>query len=375
MADYGATVVRVESEHKLEVARGLQPFVGGVAGSESSGLFMNMNTGKLGLALDMAKADSREVILDLVRWADVLCESFSPRAMRAWGLGYETLREVNPNLIMVSSCLMGQSGPLAMFAGFGNLAAAISGFHNITGWPDRDPSGPFSAYTDYVAPRFTVPVIMAALEHRRRTGEGQYVDFSQAEAALHLLGPALLDYFRNGRVLGRNGNRDLRWAPHGIYPCQGEDVWVAIAIEDDTQWRALCAEAGFGPKWASLSTPERLARADELDELVSRWTAALDRDDLERRLQARRVPAHGVHNSPESWADPQLHHRGHFVTTDHAVHGPVTVEGTRWLFSRTPPTSYRAAPTLGQDAFEILTELLGYDVDRIADLAAAELLE
>ncbi|MEA3215369.1 MAG: hypothetical protein QOJ19_1525, partial [Acidimicrobiia bacterium] len=150
LADYGATVVRVESERKLEVARTLQPFVGGVSGAESSGLFMNMNTGKLGLALDLSKPESRDVVLDLVRWADVVCESFSPKAMKAWGLDYDQLREVNPQVIMLSSCLMGQTGPMAHFAGFGNLAAAISGFHQITGWPDRHPSGPFSAYTDYV---------------------------------------------------------------------------------------------------------------------------------------------------------------------------------------------------------------------------------
>jgi crotonobetainyl-CoA:carnitine CoA-transferase CaiB-like acyl-CoA transferase len=374
MADYGATIVRVESEHKLEVARTLQPFVGGVAGAESSGLFMNMNAGKYGLALDLSKPEAREVILDLVRWADVVCESFSPKAMRNWGLDYETLREVNPDLIMVSSCLMGQTGPLANFAGFGNLAAAISGFHNITGWPDRDPSGPFSAYTDYVSPRFTVAVLMAALDHRRRTGEGQYLDFSQAEASLHLLGPALLDYHRNGRVLGRHGNRDPRLAPHGVFPAAGHDRWVAIAVDSDAAWRELCSEMDRDDL-AGLGEEERRKRVDELEALVAAWTADQEPDDVERRLQARRVPAHVVANSPESIADPQLAHRGHFVTVDHALHGDVTIEGTRWLFSRTPPTSYRAAPTLGQDAFEVLSELLGYDVDRVADLAAAELLE
>jgi benzylsuccinate CoA-transferase BbsF subunit len=374
LADYGATVVRVESERKLEVARTLQPFVGGVSGAESSGLFMNMNTGKLGLALDLSKPESRDVILDLVRWADVVCESFSPKAMKAWGLDYDQLREVNPQVIMLSSCLMGQTGPMAHFAGFGNLAAAISGFHNVTGWADRDPSGPFSAYTDYVSPRITVAVLLAALEHRRRTGQGQYIDFSQAEATLHLLGPALLDYGRNRRILGRHGNRDPYMAPHGAFPCIGRDRWVSIAVDSDAAWRELCAEMGRDDL-AGLGTEERLRRVDELEELVAAWTAPQHEGDVERRVQARGIPAHVVANSPESWVDPQLAHRGHFVTVDHALHGEVTVEGTRWLFSRTPPTSYRAAPTLGQDAFAILSELLDYDVDRIADLAAAELLE
>jgi crotonobetainyl-CoA:carnitine CoA-transferase CaiB-like acyl-CoA transferase len=378
MADYGATVVRVESEHKLEVARTIQPFIGGVAGAENSGLFMNMNTGKLGLALDLGKPEAREVILDLVRWADVLCESFSPKAMRSWGLGYETLREVNPGLVMLSSCLMGQTGPLAMFAGFGNLAAAISGFHNITGWPDRPPSGPFSAYTDYVSPRFSLAVVMAALEHRRRTGEGQYIDFSQAEATLHLLGPALLDFRCNGRMLERHANRSETMAPHGVFRCapHGADTdrWLAVAVEGDAHWQALCDEIGRADL-AGLTTAERLARVDEVEKVVEAWTSTKDEVDAQQRLQSRGIAAHLTGNSPELVADPQLVHRGHFVTVDHAVHGKTTVEGTRFRFSRTPPTTYRAAPTLGQDAFEILTEQLGYDVDKVADLAAAELLE
>lgn len=381
LADYGATVVRVESEHKLEVARTLQPFVGGRSGAESSGLFINMNTNKLGMAIDLGHAGAREVIMDLVRWADVVCESFSPRAMAAWGLGYDELRAVKPDVIMSSSCLMGQTGPLAQFAGFGNLAAAISGFHNITGWPDRDPSGPFSAYTDYVAPRFTVAVLMAALDHRQRTGEGQYLDFSQAEGCLHLLAPALLDHAVNGRVLGRCGNQDSVFVPHGVFrgAPRGEggrdtDRWVAIAVCEDDQWLALCDELGRADL-GGLGAAERKAREAELDSLVAAWCSTRDEDDAEQSLQARGIPAHVVANSPGLCADPQLAHRGHFVTVDHAVHGSLTVEGSRFRLSRTPVTAYRAAPTMGQHGYEILSEILGYDADRIADLAAAQLLE
>lgn len=374
LADYGATVIRVESTSKIEVARGLQPFVDGVSGIERSGLFLNLNTGKLGLTLDLAKPEARGIVHDLVRWADVVCESFSPKAMRSWGLDYDSLAEVNPEIIMMSTCLMGQSGPLADFAGFGNLAAAISGFHNITGWPDRDPSGPFSAYTDYVAPRISVALVLAALDHRRRTGQGQYLDYSQAEGVLHLLAPALLDQSINGRMLERNGNSDICFAPHGVYRCSGADRWVAIACETDSQWQTLAELLGRSDL-ASLSTAERLQRVTELDGLITEWTRTQPDQSVEDHLQEHGVPAHLVATSADSWADPQLGRRGHFVTTDHAELGPVTVEGTRFVMSRSRPTEFRAAPTMGQDTFDILTDILGYDVDRIADVAAAEVLE
>ena len=185
MADYGATVVRVESTRHFDGARTVGPFVKGQAGGENSGLFHNMNAGKLMITLDLATEAGRGVFLDLVRWADVVTEAFSPKVMHALGLDYDSLCKVKPDLIMLSTCLMGQSGPLSRFAGFGNMAAALSGFYRLTGWPDRPPAGPFSAYTDYVAPRFNAASVLAALEYRRRTGQGQYIDVAQAEAALH----------------------------------------------------------------------------------------------------------------------------------------------------------------------------------------------
>ena len=244
LADYGATVVRVESTRRFDATRTVGPFHNGQPGPESSGLFFNMNAGKQLITLDLAKEAGRTVMLDLVRWADVVTEAFSPKAMRAWGFDYESLRRVKPDVIMLSTCLMGQSGPLAQFAGFGNLAAAISGFTNLAGWPGRQPAGPFGAYTDYIAPWFNAAAVLAALDYRRRTGRGQHIDLSQAEASLHFLGPALLDYTVNGRVWQGDGNRDLNYAPHGVYPAAGTDRWIAIAVTNNEQWQALCAVMG-----------------------------------------------------------------------------------------------------------------------------------
>lgn len=378
LVDYGATVVRIESTTRIDTGRTIQPFHNGTPGAENSALYQNMNAGKLGMTLDLGKPEGREVFLDLVRWADVVCESFTPRAMRAWGLHYEALREVNPGIIMFSSCLMGQTGPLASFAGYGNLAAAYAGFFDVTGWPDRPPAGPFSAYTDFISPRFALPALLAALDHRHRTGTGQHIDFAQAEASGHFLAPAILDYSVNGRIFRGMGNDDLDMAPHGVYPAAGEDRWVAIATATDAQWRALCSVIGradLAADPALTSAGGRLARRRDLDDAVSAWTRSRDMAECERLLQARGVPAHAVQNGAECYADPQLQHRGHYFSLPHPLLGTATVEGSRFRLSRTPARVTRSAPTFGADNETVLREILGYDDERIAVLAGAGALE
>ncbi len=374
LADYGAEIIRVESVNKLDAVRTLQPFRDDVADPELSGIWNNMNAGKQGLALDMSKPGAIEVIWDLIDWADVVLESFSPKAMKKWGLDYEAVAARKPGIIMASSCLMGQTGPLALLAGFGTMAAAISGFFNPVGWPDRQPAGPFGAYTDYTSPRWLVAAVMGALEHHRATGEGQYIDLSQAEAALHLLGPALLEQSVNGRGWERAGNRDRVFAPHGVYPTDGDDAWIAIACDSDAAWEAVADEAGRADL-ASLSVAERHERHDELDELLTAWTSTHDGHDLMTTLQARGVPAHIVQNSPEIAADPQLELRQHFVEVPHAKQGTTVVEGTRFMLSRTPARFRHGGPTFGEHAYDVLAETLGYDPERIGELAAEELLE
>ena len=378
LADYGATVVRLESTTRFDAVRTVGPFQGGKPGLENAGLFYNMNAGKLPVTLDLSKPAAREVVLDLVRWADVVTESFSPKTMRAWGFDYASLRQIKPDIIMLSTCLMGQTGPRAKFAGFGNLAAAISGFFHPTGWPDRPPAGPFGAYTDYIAPWYNATAVMAALTHKHHTGEGQHIDLSQAEAALQFLGPALLDYTVNGRIQGPAGNRDRNFAPHGVYPALGQDRWIAIAVENDRQWQALCRVIGR-PELADdaryASQAARLARHDELDELLADWTRQHDMLEAETRLQADQVPASALRSIRELYDDPQLQQRQHFVELSHPTHGTTTVEGSRFKFSRTPARVEGAAPTLGRENSYVLETLLGYSQERITELVAAGVLE
>jgi benzylsuccinate CoA-transferase BbsF subunit len=378
LAEYGATVIKVESSQRLEPARGAPTFIDAQPGVENGVPFLNFNTGKLGVTIDPSNEVGREVILDLVRWADVVTESFSPKAMKAWGLDFESLKEVNPSLIMMSSCLMGQTGPRAQVPGYGNMAAALSGFYDLTGWQDRSPAGPYLAYTDGVAPRFMLASLFAAMEHRRDTGEGQYIDISQAEAAIHLLAPAVLDYEVNGHVWHRMGNRDRELAPHGVYATHGDDEWIAIVCQSDEVWPALCMAMSLSDEANDLTLKTasgRLAKADALDKRIGQWTSVRSAQEIESTLIAAGVAAHVVLNSAATLIDPQMQHREHFVTVSHASHTGLIVEGTRVKLSRTPGRVERGAPELGEHNFEVLTDVLGYDGDRIADIYAALAME
>ena len=356
LCDFGINTVRVESSTRIDTARTLQPFIDDEATQpEGSSMFHNMNAGKRMITIDPANPEGRELILDLVRWADVVTESFTPRAMRGWDLTWETIHAVNPRAIMMSSCLMGQSGPLAEFAGFGNLAAAFAGFTPLCGWPDRAPAGPFGAYTDYVAPRFASAALLAALDERDRTGRGQYIDVSQMEAAIHFLTPTLLQYHLTGRTWTPNGNDDPQMSPHGVFPSEGDDRWVAIACRDDAERAAL----------------ESVLNGQALEE----WTVARSNEEAMNALQAAGVPAHAVQDSAACFADPQLQHRNHFVELAHPTQGKSVVEGARILFSRTPAGRPQVAPTMGADNDAVLRELLGYSDERIVELVASGALQ
>lgn len=377
LADFGATVIRVESGKRVETARWMGPFPGGKVDPQQSGLYENCNAGKLGLTLDLSHEAGRDVIRDLVRsWADVVVESFSPGQMRDWGLGYEELSALNPDIVMVSTSLMGQTGPWADFAGYGNLGAAISGFQAIVGWPETLPIGPFGPYTDYISPRFGLVSLLAALDHRRRTGEGCWLDVSQAEAGIQFLAPQIAECAENGRIVTPQGNRDPAMAPHGVFPClpipPNAEGWVAIAVRDDAEWHRLAGLIG-GEVLAGdrrFTTLEvRKANEDGLEPIVQGWTSCRTAIAAECALQAIGVPAHNVASSHDMENDPQLKARHHFIKLSHATMGETTVESPRYQLSETPGSPLRSAPHFGRDNQFVLERILGYDVARIARLA------
>jgi benzylsuccinate CoA-transferase BbsF subunit len=335
---------------------------------EGAGAFQCANANKLGITLDLHSEEGREIALDLVRKCDVVTESFAPGVIERYGLGWETLREVKPDLVMISSCLLGQSGPWRDLTGFGNLAAAVTGFQQLACWPGSPPAGPYAAYTDFIGVRYNALAILAALEYRNRTGQGQYIDMAQGEAALHFLAPAFLDYAAHRRVPGPSGNSDRELHPHGTFACAGEDAWVAIAVRDERDFAALCEVIGRADLVA------RRAEREMIDEAVSAWTRERTPGEVEAALQARGVPAHAVVDMPGLFACPQLQHRGHFVEIPHEIFGTTTIESTRLRLSRSRPRVPESSLSFGRDNRAVLESILGYSPERIADLEARGVL-
>jgi crotonobetainyl-CoA:carnitine CoA-transferase CaiB-like acyl-CoA transferase len=359
LADYGATVVKVESSRHLDTLRAIPPYHYSNPHPECAGAFQSANANKLGITLDLQSEAGREVVEDLIRWADVVTESFAPGVAENAGLTYEALRAIKPDIIMISSCLMGQSGPWRRFTGFGNLAATVTGFQQLASWPGNPPSGPYGAYTDFIAVRYNALAILAALEHRDRTGEGQYIDQSQAESALHFLAPAFLDYTVNGRVQGAAGNEDGDLFPHGIFPARGDDRWVAIAVRGDEDWVALCGVIG---------RDDLLSRRDDreaVEAAICAWTGERDPAEIEQALQARSIPVHEAVDTTGLFGCPQLQHREHFIETGHEIFPSTTVESGRLRLSRAPARRPEAALSVGRDNRMVLESILDYSADKV----------
>ena len=358
MADFGATVIRVESQTRVDTARVVGPFHNDEPGIEHSALYGNVNAGKLGLALNLRLPEARAVVRDLAQWADIVSESFTAGVLEDWGLDYASLSQERPDLIMLSSTLLGQTGPYRDVSGFGTQGAAMSGIFHLTGWPDRPPSGPFGPYTDYPAPRFALTTVLAALDHRRRTGQGCHIDQAQAESTLQFLAPQLIDLIKNGNELQRRGNDDNEYDPHGIYPCRpGErtESWVAIAVHTDEQRDRLVDLIGDEPTDVNLEA----------------WTLQHTATEIEQQLQAAGIPAHALSTTEDAANDPQLQHRNHFLRLAHPLHGETVLESPRYLLPETPGAPKSPAPAYGEHATQVLSDILHYDDAKIEALAAA----
>ena len=372
-AEQGADVVRLESSKRPDFLRTLRLTPNDPRGLEGSPMFALLNPGKRSVALNLQEPEGVELALGLVRWADVVLENFSPGVMERLALSPERLLAEKPELVVVSSCLFGQTGPQRAYPGFGGQGSAIAGFNALTGWPDREAIGPYATITDSLSPRYVAVLIAAALLARRRTGRGQHIDVSQIEAGVYSLSEMVVRYSADREIVLRAGNRDERAAPHGIYPCVGDDAWIAISVFDDSQWAALAAAIGDAawvrdPRFATAAG--RLAHADEIDRELAAWTREFGAWHLMAGLQTAGVPAGVVQDPQQVLRDPQLAHRHHFVTLEHPVLGPLVHDRAGFRLASSAGGFERAAPRLGEHNGEVLGDILGLSPERIRDLVA-----
>jgi len=370
-AEHGADVIRIESRSRPDFLRAY----GEVDPDdpdrlERNPLFDALNPDKRSVAIDLKHPEGRALAIELVKAADAVAENFAPRAMPGLGLAYADLVEHKPDLVMISACLNGQTGPHRDYPGFGGQGAALAGFNHLTGWPDREPVGPYGTITDSLAPRFSAAALAAALLRRRRTGQGTYLDLSQVEAGVYALSPWLVEYQVTGEARGRMGNRADRYAPHGVFPCAGDDRWIVVAVYTEPEWAQLAAEAGLArPEWADVRG--RLTDVDALEAAVASWTSGQDADTLADRLQGLGIEAVPVADFGDASTDPQLRTRGHYVALDHPVLGPGEYERNGIRVSGAPCGYLAPSPTLGQHTDEVLAEVLGLADPEITRLREA----
>ena len=401
LATFGAEVIRVESEAHMDGLRTTQPVPPGKEGPNVSGYYNNFNAGKLSFTLNLGHPKAREVALRLISRCDVMLENYTPRVVEKWGLTYDDVVKVKPDIIYAQLPMQGSAGPHRDFLGFGGIIAPFAGFSYLTGWPDRPPVGLGVNYPDYVInPGHAAVAILAALRYRNRTGRGQRIELAQTESTAATLGPFIMDYTVNGRVAERNGNRSDFAAPQGVFRArsaergmqsgeigsaqerpanpQSDDRWLALAVFTDAHWEGLLDVMGR-PEWAldeRLSTLlGRKAYEDELERNVEAWTQTLPAEEAMRLLQAKGVPAGVVQNAQDVLDnDEHLRARGYYVYLDHPETGRAAYDGPGMRLSATPGCLRAPAPLLGEHNDYVLRAVLGYGDEEIADLLVEQVV-
>jgi crotonobetainyl-CoA:carnitine CoA-transferase CaiB-like acyl-CoA transferase len=400
MADMGARVIKLEVNSHLDSVRGLvivepdspigiYPQDGpGEHPWNRSGYFNKLNRNKLGLCMNILQPQGRTVFMELAAMADVVIENFGGGVFERMGYGDAAIREVNPDVIMVSMPPSGNGGPEANYVGYGVAIEQLGGIVHRTGYPGEIPMKSGINYGDPIAGIHTMGYVMAALLHRRRTGRGSFIDVSQREASIMWLGEDVVAYDATGRMPERIGNRDEHMAPSGAYRCvtapsadggiPGGDAWVALAVGSRDEWRGLAtaighAELADDPAYATVEG--RRAHHDAIDALIGAWAADRTPDEAAADLQRHGVAAGAVVDERRLVEDPHLRARGFWPEVEHADVGPHAIAGVSWRFSRTPGAVQTAAPVLGQHTDYVLREILGKSDEEIEWLRRAGVLE
>ncbi|MBI3104912.1 MAG: CoA transferase [Candidatus Rokubacteria bacterium] len=384
LAEMGAEVIKIESSRRLDYCRLLpptpsvrreQPDRAPVAADlDMVSMFHNYNRGKLGITVDLRHPGAPALLRRLVARSDVVLENFSPGVLRRIGLHYEALREVRPDLVMISCSAAGQDGPWSELKTFAPSLSSLAGLEVLIGYPGERVLGALAyGYADPSNAHHGALAVLAALWHRQRTGHGQYIDMSQLEATVGLTVEPLMDWFMNGRVWGRQGNDHLSMAPHGHYPCRGDDAWVSIAVEDDRAWTRLVAALGDvpwarEPRFATLAG--RRAHLAELDARLAEWTRERTGWEATEILQRAGVAAFPVYGLDEQAADPHFQARGLMARPEHPRIGPMQVYAHPIKLGATPGGVTATAPMLGEHNDHVFRELLGLSAVEIERLRA-----
>jgi crotonobetainyl-CoA:carnitine CoA-transferase CaiB-like acyl-CoA transferase len=374
LASHGADVIHVESSTALDPFRSTYPpFKDNVPGPDRAAMFSFYNAGKRGVTLDLKQPRAVELALRLVATADVVIESFPAGTLARRGLGVEALRAAKPDLVILSSCNQGQTGPHAQHPGYGSQLTALAGFTQLLGDPERTPVILYGPYIDYIAVGYGVIAILAALDRRARTGEGCVIDLSQYEAGLQFVGPALLEHDANGAIPTRAGNHDRVAVPHGVYPTSEPDSWIALSVWDDDEWARL-REALGDPEWAcepQLRTAGgRRERRAWLDERIAEWSRRQPRASAVARLRSRGLRAAPVESIGELFGDAQLAERRAWRTARHPVIGDVRLMAAPFLLSAWSQGPTRPGPLLSEHTEEVFCGIVGLDATEYAALHA-----
>ena len=382
LADMGAQVIRLESVARLESYRSDSVYQNDISGEfwNKGANFYEQNRNKLGVTLDLSKPEGLQVLRNLVSIADVFSENFTPRVIKNFGLEYGDLRKIKPDIIMVSSTGYGFYGPWSNFGATGPATEGAAGLAYQTGYLGGGPVMAEIPYTDYTSGEHTVFAVMAALMHRLRTGQGQFVDISQTQATSSTIPEVLMDFSANGRSGQRFGNQDTVMSPHGCYPCRGDDRWITIAVATDEEWQAVCRVLGQNG-WAAdprfNDSFSRWKNRDELDALIGTVTSTWDAHELMHALQKDGVAAGAVLDSKDLLFDPHLGQRNFYeVVTHHESTGipPLPYAGRPWKLSKTPAVNSQPAPLMGEHNSLVLSGLLGKTAEEMAELEEAGII-
>lgn len=370
--ELGADVIKIESKDNLDFMRTIGADINNI------GQFNEANRSKRSFGVNLKTDKGRELVGELVKLADILAENFRGGVMKSLGFDYDNVRKLNPQIIYVSSQGFGGGGPYSEYQAYGPMLSAASGVLSIWAQPDDPyPVGSNSPFPDHMASKHVVIAAIAALDYRRRTGKGQFIDMAQTEVAANLVGEYYLDYTFNKRIAKPMGNRSPYAAPHGCYPCKGADEWCTIAVFTDEEWQSFCNALG-NPAWTKehkfSNLLGRLENVDELDKYIGEWTSTLDTNVVMETLQSSGIAAGVVQRATDTLADPQIKWDGAIIELDHAVSGPRLYPGVPFSMSGTSPLTSTPAPLLGEHTEEICRDLLKMNDDDIKRLLAEEVL-